>query len=63
MAIEKTRAFGDIMLEAMKEKVSPNEMGRRVSNYASGLGVELDETDLTMIVGGYSVYFSSKGIV
>jgi len=61
-AIENTTAFGDIMLQAMKEGATPDEMSRRIADYASGLGIELDEIELTMIVGGYAVYYSSKGL-
>ena len=62
-AMGNARAFGEIMLTAMKGGAPPDEMSRRIADYASGtMGIELDETDLNMIVGGYAVYYSSKSL-
>lgn len=64
MASENAKVFGDIVLRAMQNGEDPTLIGSKVAKYASGrFGRELDETDLTMTVGGYAVYFKSKGPV
>ncbi|MEE8470817.1 MAG: MBL fold metallo-hydrolase [Dehalococcoidia bacterium] len=63
IASEYTRLLGDIILKAMKAGETPEIISRRVRDYASSrFGRELDEMDLAMIVGGYAIYFTRKGL-
>jgi len=64
IALENTRAFGNIVLQALRDGEALEEIGHRVVDYVRvRFGRELDETDLIMTVGGYVVYFKSKGLL
>lgn len=64
VAAENTRVLGDLILEALRRNEAPEAISRRVGDYVSGrFGLDLDEGDLAMTVGGYSIYFRSKGLV
>ncbi len=63
IASESTKAFGDMVLKAMQEGETPEGISNRVVDFAlTRFGRKLDETDLMMAVGGYAVYFNSKGL-
>ena len=64
IAEENARDFGDMILKALRNGEKPEEIGERFRDYAvNRFGRELDETDLKMTVGGYAIYFKSKGLV
>ena len=64
VAIENTRALGDIILAVLKEGETVESIGRKVGEYAySRFGIEMSEIDKMMMVGGYSIYFTKKGLV
>lgn len=63
MAAENTRIFGDLILKALKEGETLEAINRRIGDHiTSRYGLKVNETDLTMIVGGYVVYFKNKGL-
>ncbi len=63
MAMENTKALGQLILEHMKAGEPPEAIGNSVKEYAARLyGQDLDETDLAMTVGGYAIYFRKKGL-
>ena len=63
MAAESTRVFGDIILKALKEGEATEAISRRIGEYVtSSFGLKLDDMDLAMIVGGYTLYFNKKGL-
>ena len=63
-AAEVARGCGDIILEALKRGETPEATQRRIADYMSGRpSVELNETDLEVIVAGYTMHFKSKRFV
>jgi len=63
MAAENTRIFGDLILKGLKEGQTLEAINCRIGDHiASRYGLKVNETDLTMIVGGYVVYFKNKGL-
>jgi len=63
MAAEITRIFGDLILKALKEGETLEAINRTIGDHiTSRYGLKVNETDLTMIVGGYVVYFKNKGL-
>ncbi|MFH0846515.1 MAG: MBL fold metallo-hydrolase [Chloroflexota bacterium] len=64
VAEENTRTFADIILRALKEGKSPEEIGSRLNEYIlSRVQVGADEMDRTMTVDAYTGYFKKKGMV
>ena len=64
IAAENTRLLGEIILKGLKESTSPNTIGGRINDYlADRFGMRFDQTSLSMIVGGYTLYFKSTGLV
>ncbi len=63
MAAENTRLFGDVILKSLKEGETLEAINRRIGDHiTSRYGLKVNETDLTMIVGGYVIYFKNKGL-
>jgi glyoxylase-like metal-dependent hydrolase (beta-lactamase superfamily II) len=61
---ENTRGFGDLILNALKQGQPQEEVKRRLDDFMAGrLGIRLDEGGLAMTVGGYTMYYQSKGLV
>ncbi len=61
---ENTRILGEIILNALKEGGTNEQINRRVSERAnSRFGTDMTEMDLALIVGGYDVYYRKKGLV
>jgi glyoxylase-like metal-dependent hydrolase (beta-lactamase superfamily II) len=64
MIAENTRTFGDIVLAGLKGGQAPEAISRRIGDHFIGhYGLKVNETDVGVIVGGYSIYFNSKGLV
>ena len=64
MITENTRTFGDMVLAGLKEGQALEAISRRVVGYfISQYGLKVNETDVEVIVGGYAIYFNSKGLV
>ncbi len=60
---ENTKIFGDLILNAMKEGEPLQAIGRRLTEHMeSRFGIRIDEAGLAMIVGGYTMYYKSKGL-
>ena len=63
MVAENTRIFGDLTLKALKEGETLEAITRRIGeNINARYRLKANETDLTTIVGGYVIYFKSKGL-
>jgi glyoxylase-like metal-dependent hydrolase (beta-lactamase superfamily II) len=63
-AEENTRILGEIILQALKEGGTNQDISRRVSEKASSrFGTDLTEMDLALTIGGYDVYYRKKGLV
>jgi len=63
-AEEFTRILGEIIIKALKEGGSNEEINRRVKERANRrFGTDLTEMDLALTVGGYDVYYRKKGLV
>jgi glyoxylase-like metal-dependent hydrolase (beta-lactamase superfamily II) len=63
MAAENTRVFGDIILKALKEGDTPDAISRRIGDYfVSHHSIEVNQTDIALIVAGYVFYFRKKGL-
>lgn len=61
--VENTRVFGDLILDALKEDEPHQAIGRRLADHMeSRFGIRVDEAGLAMIVGGYTMYYKSKGL-
>jgi len=61
---ENTQAFGDLILNAMKQGEPEEGIRRRLDDFmADRLGIRMDEGGLAMTVGGYAVYYQRKGLV
>ena len=64
MIAENTRTFGDIVLAGLKEGQAQEAISRRIGDhFISQYGLKVNETDVEVIVGGYAIYFNSKGLV
>jgi glyoxylase-like metal-dependent hydrolase (beta-lactamase superfamily II) len=64
VASENTRVLGDLILRSLKEGETAEAIGGRVKEFASSrYGLDLNDGDALMTVGGYSLYFQSKGLV
>ena len=63
-AEEFTRITGEIILQALKEGGTNEEINRRVEERVnSRFNMDLTEMDLALTVGGYEVYYKKKGLV
>lgn len=64
LAEENTRDLGAIILAALKTGDASDAIGRKIGEHlGSRLGAKLSEMDQAMMVGGYTLYFMSKGLV
>ena len=64
MVAENTRTFGDIVLAGLKEGQALEAISHRIGDhFISQYGRKVNETDVAVIVGGYAIYFNSKGLV
>ena len=63
-AEENTRILGDIILKALKEGGTNEDINRRVKESAARhFAMNLTEMDLALTIGGYEVYYKKKGLV
>jgi glyoxylase-like metal-dependent hydrolase (beta-lactamase superfamily II) len=63
-AEEFTRIFGEIVLNALKEGGTNEEINRGVKERVNvRFGTDLTEMDLALTVGGYEVYYKKKGLL
>jgi len=63
-AEEFTRIFGEVVLKALKEGGTNEEINRRVKERANiRFGTDLTEMDLALTIGGYEVYYKKKGLL
>jgi hypothetical protein len=63
-AEKNTRIIGDIILQALKEGGTNEEINRRVKERVnSRFGMNLTEMDLALTIGGYEVYYKKKGLL
>ena len=63
-AAESARICGDIILNALKQGVNHEVTQQRIADYVIGsTGLELNEVDLLVIVGGYTMHFKRRGLV
>jgi glyoxylase-like metal-dependent hydrolase (beta-lactamase superfamily II) len=63
-AVDNTRAVGDLILDAMKQGEPAEVISNKVADYVSDtFGTRLSESDLLMTVGGYTLYFTKKGLI
>ncbi len=64
VAEENTKTLGDIVLKALKNGESSQEIGHRLHEYIySCTGTGAEETDRTLTVQAYVMYFKKKGLV
>ena len=60
---ENTRAFGDLILNALKQGESQEAIRRRLADYmADRFGIRFDDAGLAMTVSGYTIYYQGKGL-
>jgi glyoxylase-like metal-dependent hydrolase (beta-lactamase superfamily II) len=63
-AEEFTRITGEIILKALKEGGTNEEINRRVKERVnSRFRMNLTEMDLALTIGGYEVYYKKKGLI
>jgi glyoxylase-like metal-dependent hydrolase (beta-lactamase superfamily II) len=63
-AEEFTRITGEIILKALKEGGTNEEINRRVKEKVnSRFSMDLTEMDLALTIGGYEVYYKKKGLL
>jgi glyoxylase-like metal-dependent hydrolase (beta-lactamase superfamily II) len=63
-AEEFTRITGEIILKALKEGGTNEDINRRVKERVnSRFSMDLTEMDLALTVGGYEVYYKKKGLL
>ena len=63
-AEENTRILGDIILKALKEGGTNEDVTRRSKEYASRrFDMDLTDMDLALTIGGYEVYYRKKGLL
>lgn len=63
-AADNARAIGDIVLEGLKVKESPEDICRRVGGYVYDRHrLRLDQRSLDITVTSYTFYFQGKGLV
>ncbi|MFW6126074.1 MAG: MBL fold metallo-hydrolase [Chloroflexota bacterium] len=58
---ENTRRFGDLILSALRQGESQEDIRRRLRDFMIGrFGITVDEAGLAMMVGGYTMYYKGK---
>jgi len=63
-AEKNTRIIGDIILQALKQGGTTEDINRRVKESASSrFAMTLTDMDLALTVGGYEVYYKKKGLL
>ncbi|MBM3157729.1 MAG: MBL fold metallo-hydrolase [Chloroflexi bacterium] len=63
IAQENTRLVGELVRRALKSGESDEDVKRKLKQAAkSRFDVELSDMDVTMIVGGYTMYYRKKGL-
>lgn len=63
-AEKNTRIIGDIILQALKQGGTTEDINRRVKESASRrFAMTLTDMDLALTVGGYEVYYKKKGLL
>jgi glyoxylase-like metal-dependent hydrolase (beta-lactamase superfamily II) len=63
IAEENTRLVGDLVLKALKDGEADEVVCRKIKQAAKDrFGIELNDMDLQMIVGGYTMYYRKKGL-
>ncbi len=63
-AEKNTSIIGDIILQALKDGGTIEDINRRVKESASSrFGMTLTDMDLALTVGGYEVYYKKKGLL
>ena len=63
MAANNTLTFSNMVLQALKEGKTPEDIIHRMRNYIiEHYGIEVLESDLAMFVSGYIFYFKKKGV-
>jgi glyoxylase-like metal-dependent hydrolase (beta-lactamase superfamily II) len=63
LAADNTLIFGNMVLQALKEGETPEDIIHRMRDYIIGrFGIQLLESDLAMFVSGYIFYFKKKGM-
>jgi glyoxylase-like metal-dependent hydrolase (beta-lactamase superfamily II) len=64
MAADNTLTFGNMVLQALKEGKTLEDIIRRMKDYIVGhFDVQLLESDIAMFVSGYIFYYNKKGMV
>jgi glyoxylase-like metal-dependent hydrolase (beta-lactamase superfamily II) len=64
IAEENTRALGEIVLKALQEGRPEREIVHLMDEYIGRrFSMQVDETDLMMAVGGYTIYLVNNGLV
>lgn len=63
-AAESAVVCRNIILNDLKQGMSPEATGNRIADYVTrSTGLQLSETDLLVIVGGYTMAFKSMGLL
>jgi glyoxylase-like metal-dependent hydrolase (beta-lactamase superfamily II) len=63
-AEENTRILGDIILQALKQGGTTEDVTRRIKEYASKrFAMTLTDMDLALTVGAYEGYYKKKGLI
>ena len=63
-AEESTRILGDIILNALKDGGTNEDINRRIKESAARhFAMTLTDMDLALTIGGYEVYYKKKGLV
>ncbi len=63
-AEENTRILGDIILQALRDGGTTEDVTRRIKEYAARrFAMTLTDMDLALTIGGYEVYYKKKGLI
>ncbi len=64
LAEENARAFGDIILQALKAGASQQEIEGKIKDYLhKRFGATADMSDPSVTIAGYTLYFKKKGLL